>query len=217
MQYVSEAITHYTPSDCDQYGAFRVGPSFPFCLIRDSFLPNDEGAHFGSHIVENRYFYTGGTPRSSVYRSMPLPARILQECDSLAKMLSCMEKGTELLYSAPVRNERLDRLTNLCHFIRNCVKTGLNAKRWSVLLAKSNATFNLDGLAQVYDDMDAILEAEREVVKDTIPLVEVDSRLGWEPSMLYMTDKRHLEWKLRQLDYVQGHELTTCRDCLNLK
>ncbi len=217
MQYVSEAITHHTPSDCDQYGAFRVGPSFPFCLIRDSFLPNDEGAHFGNHIVENRYFYTGGTPRSSLYRTLPLSARILQECDSLKKMLACMEKGTELLYSAPVRNENLDRLTNLCHFIRNCVKTGLNAKYWSVLLAKSNATFTVEGLAEIYDEMEKLLDEEREVVRDTIPLVEADSRLGWEPSMLYMTDKRHLEWKLRQLDYVQNHELETCRNCLKLK
>ena len=217
MEYVSEAITHHTPSDCDQYGAFRVGPSFPFCLIRDSELPNDPGAHFGSRIVENRYFYTGGTPRSSLYRTLPLSARILQECKSLEKMLSCMEKGTNLLYSAPARNENLDRLTNLCHFIRNCVQTGLNAKNWSVLLAKSNATFTIEGLAEIYDQMDALIDEERKVVEDTVPLVEADSRLGWEPSMLYMTDRRHLEWKLRQLDYVQNCELETCRNCLKLK
>lgn len=217
MEYVSQAITHHTPSDCDQYGAFRVGPSFPFCMIRDTVIPADEGAHFGSRIVENRYYYTGGTPRSSVYRTLPLSARILQECASLEKMLECMNKGVELLYSAPVRNAELDRLTNLCHFIRNCVRTGLNAKHWSVLLAQSNATFTVEGLAEIYDKMDALIEAEREVVKDTIPLVEADSRLGWEPSMLYMTDKWHLEWKLRQLDYVQGHELATYRNCLKLK
>lgn len=217
LKYVSEAITHHTPSDSDQYGAFRVGPSFPFCLIRDTVLPNDEGAHFGSRIVENRYYYTGGTPRSSLYRTQPLPARILQECASLEKMLDCMEKGVELLYAAPVRNEELDRLTNLCHFIRNCVKTGLNAKRWSVLLAKSNATFTVEGLAEIYDEMDALIEQERAVVQDTFPLVEADSRLGWEPSMLYMTDRRHLEWKLRQLEYVQDCELANYRNCLKLK
>ena len=217
LKYVSEAITHHTPSDSDQYGAFRVGPSFPFCLIRDTVIPSDEGAHFGSRIVENRYYYTGGTPRSSLYRTLPLPARILQECASLEKMLACMEKGVELLYAAPVRNEELDRLTNLCHFIRNCVQTGLNAKRWSILLAKSNATFTVEGLAEIYDEMDALIEAEREVVKDTFPLVEADSRLGWEPSMLYMTDRRHLEWKLRQLDYVRDCELANYRNCLKLK
>ena len=127
-----------------------------------------------------------------------------------------MEKGLALLRQAPVRNENLDRLTNLCHFIRNCVQTGLHAKRWSVLMAKSNATFTREGLPEVYDEMDTILNAEREVVLDTIPVVEQDSRLGWEPSMLYMTDRRHLEWKLRQLDYVQNSELATYRNCLTL-
>ena len=217
MEHISEAITHHTPSDSDQYGAFRVGPSFPFCLIRDTELPNDPGAHFGSHIVENRYYYTGGTPRSSLYRTYPLPARILQECASLEKMKACMEKGVKLLYAAPDRNEKLDRLTNLCHFIRNCVRTGLNAKNWSVLLARSNATFDIPGLAAIYDQMDALLETERQVVEDTIPLVEADSRLGWEPSMLYMTDRRHLEWKLRQLDYVRDCELANYRSCLKLR
>lgn len=216
LQYVSQAITHHVPSDSDQYGAFRVGPSFPFCLTKDIKIPSDPEAHFGSRIVEIRYIHTGGTP-SSIFRTMPMGARILQECASLEKMLACMEKGVELLYAAPRRNEKLDELTNLCHFIRNCVHTGLNAKRWHVLVCRSNATFTTEGLAQIYDEMDALLNEERKVVEDTIPLVEADSRLGWEPSMLYMTDRWHLEWKLRQLDYVQGHELASYRKCLTLK
>ena len=32
LELWSEAITWYTPSDADQYGAFRVGMSYPFCL-----------------------------------------------------------------------------------------------------------------------------------------------------------------------------------------
>ena len=127
------------------------------------------------------------------------------------------EKNASKISRLAARNEKLDELTNLCHFIRNCVRTGLNAKRWHVLVSRSNATFDTEGLAQVYDEMDALLNAEREVVQDTIPLVEADSRLGWEPSMLYMTDKWHLEWKLRQLDYVQGHELLSYRRGLALK
>jgi hypothetical protein len=30
----------------------------------------------------------------------------------------------------------------------------------------------------------------------TIPYVEYDSRLGYEPSMEYMCDRAHLEWKI---------------------
>ena len=31
-------------------------------------------------------------------------------------------------------------------------------------------------------------------------MVEFDSRLGWEPSMEYVCDKWHLEWKIRQVN-----------------
>ena len=217
MQQVSEAITYFTPTDSDQYGAFRIGPSFPFCLLKDIKIPSDPKAHFGSWIVMERYVYTGGVPRSSVRYTWPLSARILQETASMEKMLTCMEKGVELLYAAPQRNEKLDELTNLCHFIKNCVRTGIHAKKWHLLVCQSNAEVTLDGLAKIYDQMDVILNNEREVVKDTFDLVDADSRLGWEPTMLYMTDRWHLEWKLRQLDYVQNHELANYRNVITLR
>ncbi len=216
LQYVSDAITHYVPSNPDQYGAFRIGPSYPFPLTKDIQIPSDPDAHFGNRIVFKRYidssinaFFTDTV--------MPLSPRLPKECKSQEKMLSCMEKGVALLYAAPQRNEKLDELTNLCHFIQNCARTGLNAKHWHMLVCRSNAAFEVEELRGIYDEMDALLNAEREVVLDTIPLVEQDSRLGWEPSMLYMTDKWHLEWKLRQLDYVQGHELDIFRRSLDLK
>ncbi|MGI6355547.1 MAG: hypothetical protein ACOX6W_10680 [Lentisphaeria bacterium] len=49
-----------------------------------------------------------------------------------------------------------------------------------------------------------VVIANREIAnaKQTIPLVEQDSRLGWEPSMEYMTDKSRLEWKIAQVTEV---------------
>lgn len=216
LKYVSEAITHYVPSNPDQYGAFRIGPSYPFPLTKDVQIPSNPDAHFGSRIVFKRYI------DSSLHAfftdtMMPLSVRLEKECASQEKMLSCMKKGVALLYAAPQRNEKLDELTNLCHFIQNCARTGVNAKRWHMLVCRSNAAFEVEQLRGIYDKMDVLLNQEREVVLDTIPLVERDSRLGWEPSMLYMTDKWHLEWKLRQLDYVQGHELDIFRRSLDLQ
>ena len=43
--------------------------------------------------------------------------------------------------------------------------------------------------------------------EDTIPLVEFDSRLGYEPSMEYMTDKAHIDWKLGLIKEVIEKEL----------
>ena len=51
--------------------------------------------------------------------------------------------------------------------------------------------------------------AKREIVnaEDTIPIVQVDSRLGWEPSMEYIGSEYHLRWKIRQLTQVLEQEI----------
>ena len=55
--------------------------------------------------------------------------------------------------------------------------------------------------------MIAICKDEIENVKNTFPIVEFDSRLGYEPSMEYMCDPAHLEWKLAQITKVMEFEL----------
>ena len=63
--------------------------------------------------------------------------------------------------------------------------------------------------------MEEILLSEKKNVLDTIPLVKLDSRLGWEPSMEYVCDKWHLEWKIRQLKSALT-EIAAYRRMLNL-
>jgi len=55
--------------------------------------------------------------------------------------------------------------------------------------------------------------AENEIAnaRNAIPCVEADSRLGWEPSMEYMTDRWHLESKIRQVRSMINGELTAYR------
>ena len=52
--------------------------------------------------------------------------------------------------------------------------------------------------AAIIERMRAIGEAEIQNARNTIPLVDFDSRLGYEPSMEYMCDRAHLEWKIRE-------------------
>jgi hypothetical protein len=56
---------------------------------------------------------------------------------------------------------------------------------------------NAQKAAILLEDLVEIEAHERNNVLDTIYYVERDSRLGWEPSMEYVCDKWHLEWKLR--------------------
>ncbi|MGN1075288.1 MAG: hypothetical protein ACI4QB_09875, partial [Eubacteriales bacterium] len=57
---------------------------------------------------------------------------------------------------------------------------------------------------ETIDAMRAIAAAEIENARETIPLVEYDSRLGYEPSMEYMCDRAHLEWKIAMTERALG-------------
>ena len=61
---------------------------------------------------------------------------------------------------------------------------------------------SLVGGSEISAEVEAVKNAE-----DTIPLVEFDSRLGFEPSMEYMTDKAHIDWKLNLIKDVIEKEL----------
>ncbi|MBR5508221.1 MAG: hypothetical protein IKV88_09250, partial [Clostridia bacterium] len=130
-------------------------------------------------------------------------------------MLENMEKSVKILETLENTNEKTDELINLVRFIYRSAITGANAKKWYLLRCRMYAASDRETLAKIFDEMEELLRYERQNAVDTIPLVERDSRLGWEPSMLYMTDKWHLEWKIRHTDYVLNSELANYRRCLS--
>ena len=71
-------------------------------------------------------------------------------------------------------------------------------------------------MAKKYENAEKILETERNNVKEAKLCIKKDSRLGWEPRIEYRCTEHLLDWKLRQLDYVQNTELTAYRNCLNV-
>jgi hypothetical protein len=68
-----------------------------------------------------------------------------------------------------------------------------------------------DSVDAIVDEMVALAEAEIANAEATIPLVDADSRLGWEPSMEYMCDRAHLEWKISQVREVIDEQLPALR------
>lgn len=207
VRLFSEAIPYYIPSHADQYGAFRVGPSYPFNLSDRINLPTDPKATNGNGIITPVYKV------KSDARMSPLSLRIGDEIRSLEKMLALMEEGVAALEQA---DERAAELLNLGRFLTCCVQTGLNAKNWHRLICRMNVCETKEGLHAIYDEMEALLEQELRNVDRTLPLVEQDTRLGFEPSMLYVTDRWHLEWKKRQVRYVIDTELAKYRKGLAL-
>lgn len=192
-QLWSSAARDYVPTNEDQYGPFRIGPTYPLLFLEeDHKIPDAPYAHFGAHIVNTPYY-----PHNL--------AIVPGEIALLQNMAKKMRAGTvllqeALLHSPPVSQDEAVCIARLGEFIGYCVQTTINVKRWylcnQVLRdAQARQAEKLSALAQML----SISQSEKENVEAALPLVAQDSRLGWEPSMEYMTDPEHLRWKLQLL------------------
>lgn len=205
LDFWSDAIRYFTADHEDQYGAFRTGPSYPFNLETICKLPSDEGAVFGNGICKAEY-----SPNSYYYSTIP-SIRVPKEIERFIQMRDLLLQGIEKLEEITDKNEKLLKLINLGKFLWRTVETGIRSKQWYLYKNQIRVERDRDKLAKIMDDMEELLRAEIKNAKETIPLVEADSALGFEPSMLYMTDRRHLEWKIRQVNYVLETELPRFR------
>lgn len=202
----SEAINYYTPTDNDMYGAFRIGPSYPFCLFVQTKPPAKEYALNGNGIFHTEY-NTVYAHEVTFDKGSPVSLKLQPEINSLAKMKTLMDKGIEILEQIENANDNILYLLNLGKFISISIKTGINAKLWYRLKSRMNACEDKKEFAKIIDDMESLLKCEIENAESAVDLVEYDSRLGWEPSMEYMTDREHIEWKIKQVNYVIDTEL----------
>jgi len=216
----SEAITHYVPCDDDQYGPFRVGPSFPFSLIKMRKPPSNENAHFGNRILKNE-FPAGQTLASTppTGRGLLYSLRVCSEIKSLQKMLLLMKEGVSLLDTIPDvdRNTELSYLINLGKYICCYVKTGINAKEWFRIRARLLSEEDIDNFPALIESAEKLLLTERENATEALSYVRLDSRLGWEPSMDYLGDEKAINWKISFIDYVLNTELKHFRNASDRK
>ena len=215
----SEAISYYIPSEGDFCGASRIGPAYPFSLFYQAKPPRDESAFFGIDIFLTAYAH--GMEHSSFISAPPrenfLSMRIRPELHSLLTMHALMEKGVAVFESIENKNEKLLSVLNLGKYITNCVLTNIHAKQWYMLKCKLYAEEKRDVLIGIVSDMEILLREERKNAEETLSLVDFDSRLGFEPTMNYLGDREHIEWKIRQLDYVLEKELVKLRKSIELK
>lgn len=204
----SDAIALSVPSKAEQYGPMRTGPSYPFCFATQSKPTAAEFAHFGTRYVKEIYDPYQLTGDTEVTLGQ---IAIHQEIKWQQKMIELLTEGAELMESLENKNEALELLINLGKFIRACVKTALNVKKFKVETLRLQLATELSEIHKQLDILEKIVDDERENVMETIPLVQRDSRLGWEPSMEYLADEEHLNWKLRQLDRVKNVEIEEYR------
>jgi len=218
-KYCSDAIRNYIPTNEDQYGPFRIGPSYPLIFHPNFSLyfstkglkpPAAWHALHGSAILCTPY-----APSESA-RQSPGPCRLDVEIRSLHTMSDLWRKGIQSLEKALTLTPEKKRptgeeLLNLSRFVANCITTTLHVKQWWKLNQQLMTCAQPSEMGELLDGMIDLANREIRNAEETIPLVEKDSRLGWEPCMDYMTDANHLKWKIAQVRTVLDYEIPEYR------
>jgi hypothetical protein len=203
------------------YGGFRIGPSYPLwsgvmeglpaTIPEQGRMPSHPHAMFGNWIYFGVY-----SPDLDAQNSLP-GVRIFDEIKSIEKLKSFIKEGIGLLEGVETPDRNLLKLINLAKFMRNTCRTVLNVKKHYIVKQKLSIAENKKAAEEMIEALEKITLEEKENVLDTIPLVQQDSRLGWEPSMEYTTDEKGLRWKLRQLEYELNVKIPKYRKANTLK
>ena len=161
---------------------------------RDGFLRHCQLKNLAPHT------YTYYKENVSGRNSLPSVRRPV-EIAAIEKMTELLREGVALLETIADPNEELQRLLLLGKFLVCSSVTAIHAKRFYTLKARLAACESREESATLLDEIEQVMRAERANVEEAIPVVELDSRLGWEPSMEYQCDEKSLRWKLRQLEH----------------
>ena len=214
-QKLSEGYEYYICTNEDQYGPFRVGPSYPLVYNVDVKIPTVPYAHFGGNAIcvtdyacGEVFFYIS----FGQIRTAQIQQRHPEEANCLEKLEQKFSEGRAVLEEIAQeltgwqKTECL-RLCNLIHYMEHCTRTTINVKRWNGLRIQCKAETDSKKLLELHRQMTELAEAEIKNTEATIPLVQADSRLGWEPSMEYIGSEYHLRWKMKQVRQVLEYEI----------
>ncbi|QNK58951.1 hypothetical protein [Paenibacillus sp. PAMC21692] len=214
-QHWSEGIQSYIPTTEDQYGPFRIGPSYPLILRKKVNIPAAWHAMFGSAIISADY-----GPLENARQSLG-NSRYNVEIGSLERMAELWRRGNSCLEEAlclvpAKKQEEGRRLLGMNCFIVHAVQTTIHVKQWWMLKQQLFTEPDPAKTSIILDEMEQLALREIANAEAVIPYVNADSRLGWEPSMDYMTDETHLHWKIAQVRSVLEDEFPNYRKSLAL-
>ena len=214
----------YTPGPDDMAGPLRTGPAYPLilqpilyplCQRRMKFptLPQSPVGAAWFNV-----FYQPEHIRSMTNCGRRLP----EEIKLLRKLLTLWEKGNKAMEEAlelvpESKYPGALKEAGIGFFCGNTLRTLLHTKEWFILNTKLEVEYDFRKAARIVDQLEEITVREYENVVKTLPLAERDSRLGWEPSMDYICDPWHLEWKKKQLEQLQKYTLPAYRKTLQEK
>lgn len=189
------------PSVENQYGPYRIGPAYPFCIKEALKMPNRPGAVFGNAIYNVRDQF-----RDSKFVS-PYSMRVLDEMKLAKLALQHTNNAVRILKTISHKTEETKRFLNLTQFLACCHRTAIHFQKFYLLRGKLLTATKIEEVGKYAKAIETLADTERKNVQAAIPLVRKDSALGYEPSMDYVCDEEALLWKLKQLDYMVNVEL----------
>lgn len=201
MRCVDEAIHFYIPSNENQYGPYRIGPAYPFCLKSAIKKPNTPDMLFGNAI------YNVVNQNTDVKKYDPYSLRVHDELRLHKLALQRTRMGLITLKHIPRKNAELKRLIDLVEYLMRCHQTAVNYKEFYIFRMRLLSCSNRDSLCKIAKRIKLVCQRELKNVEKTIPLVRRNSEFGYEPSMGYQCDEECLHWKQKHMEYVLQNEL----------
>jgi hypothetical protein len=215
FQLFSDGIGHCVSTNEDQYGPARMGPSYPLFFKQwEDFIMGPESKQLASRETCANYPF-----------NLDYEARLLYETEEYRQMMDLFDEGVRrmnLVVSNMTgrKGEEAERMLGVAKFIANTARTVYHVKRWHYLKGKLGVYVDgkpnwAGGRLDIADakkmertlvpvknprpvvlELIEILKAEIANAEATIPLVEADSRLGYNKEIDYSCAVNQLQWKI---------------------
>ncbi|MBQ6331081.1 MAG: hypothetical protein IJI35_18840 [Kiritimatiellae bacterium] len=208
---MSEAICDYSATSRDQYGPYRIGPAYPFTALQDRIPNADFPPRAGrgpkdriGYICRINYLDTNFA--AGIRDKSAKEPAFRKECELLKRMSAKMAAGADRLAraadSAPAFcAARARREAGVASYIACCVATLLHVKAAAAeQLAIESGSLDAAGEKAARERILALARAERANAAKALPLVQDDSRLGYEASMGYHGGEEQIRWKIGLID-----------------
>jgi len=222
----SQGMSHCVSTNEDQYGPARVGPAYPLFYKNWELIPIGPESWISVNF-EAYPIYTYNLDNA---------ARLQYETDEYREMARLFDEGTRRL-AVVVSNmsgrkaKDAEELLGVAQFIANTARTVHHVKRWHYLKGKLGVYVDakptwVGGRKNMLDAKKAeiplvpaknpkpivlelidILKREIANAEATIPLVEENSRLGYNQEFDYCCSSEQLRWKIQMANKTLEEEL----------
>ena len=207
----SETARDYVASNVNQYGPFRMGPSCPYNFggkhIANSEFPIPRHSSNKNIARYNYLDKSSYNPELGEVGKLDLE-KMGKELELLEDMRVALGKGADIFESIAAslpqsRAEKARRMAGLGRYMQRTVITAINVKHGAIAHRAGDKAGVLEWAKKEYAN-----------AKAALPLVEADSRLGWEPSMEYMGGPEQIRWKLDRMVQTYTENIARGKPCM---